>query len=67
MHIRETHTLNREQLVAIVDYLDAKLLVLELKWDRLVELLSDGANICDDEVDSLVRKINLQLSERRER
>lgn len=63
--LRETHTLNREQLVAIVNRLDTRLFVLQLKWDRLAELLDDGANIYDDEISSLMKKINLQF-ERRE-
>lgn len=59
--LRETYMFNREQLVAIVNRLDIKLLALELKWDRLAELLDEGASIHDDEVDSLVRKISLRF------
>lgn len=55
--------LNREELVTVVIRQVSRLVALKLKWDRLVELLNDGASIYDDEVDSLVRKISLQFAE----
>lgn len=59
----ETYMLNREELVTVVIRQVSRLVALKLKWDRLVELLNDGASIYDDEVDSLVRKISLQFAE----
>lgn len=64
--MRKTYTLNREQLVAIVERQDAKLLALELRWDALAELLDQGASIHYDEVYRLMRQISRRFKYEKE-
>jgi hypothetical protein len=61
--MKKVDTLNREQLIEVVKRLDIKLMTLKSNWQRLAELLDQGASIYDDEVEFLVMRINQSLQD----